>query len=79
LWTVAAPSAPGEPLATLERSLTNETRLAILWTKDVWHRLPVYPYEIGGFEVYDAVLNNGVRTPEDFDRYLSERGLLGRD
>ena len=78
LWTVEAPSGPGELLADLHRRLTDETRLAILWIKDVWHRLPVYPEEVGGFEVYDAVLNHGVRTPEDFDRYLRKRGLPGR-
>ena len=78
LWTVEAPSDPRALLAYLQRRLTDETRLAILWIKDVWHRLPVYPYEVGGFEVYDAVLNHGVRTPEDFDIYLRERGLPGR-
>jgi hypothetical protein len=42
------------------------------------HRLPVYPYEVGGFEVFDAVLEHGVRSPEDFGRYLRERGLSVR-
>jgi hypothetical protein len=79
LWTVAAPTAPGELLAELQQDLTDETRLAILWIKDVWHRLPVYPYEVGGFEVYDAVLHHGVRTPEGFDHFLRQRGLPGRD
>jgi hypothetical protein len=79
LWTVASPRGPGELLAELERRLTDETQLAILWIKDVWHRLPVYPYDVGGFEVYDAVLEHGVRTPDDFDRYLRQRDLPGRD
>jgi hypothetical protein len=79
LWTVASPRGPGELLIELEQRLTDETRLATLWIKDVWHRLPAYPDEIGGFEVYDAVLNHGVRTPDGFDRYLRERGLPGRD
>ena len=79
LWTVEAPAGPGALLADLQRRLTDETRLAILWIKDVWHRLPVYPEEIGGFEVYDAVLNHGVRAPEEFDIYLRQRGLPARD
>jgi hypothetical protein len=79
LWTVASPTDPGELLAELEQTLTDEARLAVLWIKDVWHRLPVYPNEIGGFEIYDAVLHHGVRTPEDFDRYLRQCGLPGRD
>jgi hypothetical protein len=78
LWTVESPSAPGILLAELERRLTDETRLAILWIKDIWRRLPIYPEKVGGFEVYDAVLNHGVCTPEDFDRYLRQRGLPGR-
>jgi hypothetical protein len=78
LWTVASPKDPGELLVELEQRLTEETRLAILWIKDVWHRLPIYPDDIGGYEVYDAVLNHGVRTPEAFDRYLRQHGLPGR-
>ena len=79
LWTVASPSAPGELLAELDQTLTSEMRLAILWIKDIWHQLPVYPYAVSGFEVYDAVLHYGVRTPEAFDHYLHQCGLPGRD
>ena len=61
----------------LTRQLTDETRLAILWIKDVWHRLPTYPDAGGAFDVYEAVLRGGVRTPEQFDVYLRERGLPG--
>jgi hypothetical protein len=77
LWTVQAPRGPGELLAELQRRLTDETRLAILWIKDVWHQLPVYPDAVSGFEVYDAVLNHGVRRPEEFGRFLRQRGLPG--
>ena len=79
LWTSGAPRPHLAELADLQQRLTDETRLAILWIKDVWHRLPVYPYEVGGYEVYDAVLDHGARTPEDFDAYLRERGLPGRE
>jgi hypothetical protein len=78
VWTSDAPRSQLAQLAELERRLTYETKLAILWIKDVWHRLPVYPYEVGGMEVYDAVLDYGARSPDDFDRYLQERGLPGR-
>ena len=78
LWTTDAPRSHLAQLAELERRLTRETRLAILWIKDVWHRLPVYPDEVGGMEVYDAVLEHGARTPDDFDLYLRERGLPAR-
>ncbi len=78
LWASDAPRPHLAQLAELKRRLTPETRLAILWIKDVWHRLPVYPYEVGGYEVYDAVLEHGARSPDDFDRYLRERGLPAR-
>ena len=38
----------------------------------------VSPADVGGYEVYDAVLDHGARTPEDFDAYLRECGLPGR-
>jgi hypothetical protein len=63
----------------LQRELTEETRLAILWIKDIWYRLPAYPYRVGGYEVYDAVLNAGVRTPDEFDAYLIARSLPNRE
>jgi len=60
---------------TLRRRLTDETRGAILWIKDVWHRRPSYPDVVGGVEIYDAVLNHGVRAPAEFAAYLRARGL----
>jgi hypothetical protein len=78
IWTADAPPTFQAELADLRRQLTDEIRLVILWIKDVWYPLASYPEVVGGFEVYDAVLNHGARTPEDFDRYLDERGLPGR-
>jgi len=40
--------------------------------------LPTYPYEVGGTDIYDAVLEYGVRTPDEFDAYLRKRGLPAR-
>ncbi len=59
----------------LREQLTEETRLAILWLKDIWRRSPNYPYEVGGWEIYDAVLNHDVRSPERMRAYLITRGL----
>ena len=53
--------------------LTPETRLAILWLKDLWHATPVYPTEVGSVDIYTAVLDAGVRTPAAFDAYLQAR------
>ena len=77
-WLSDAPRDQIPYIARLREQLTAETRLAILWIKDVWQRLPTYPDEVGGFDVYEAVLRHGVRTPAQFDAYLRERGLPGR-
>lgn len=77
-WLNPAPRTQLAHVATLVRTLTPETRLAILWIKDVWHRLPTYPYTVGGTDVYTAVLDHGVRTPAQFDAYLQAHGLPGR-
>jgi hypothetical protein len=53
----------------LRASITPEERDAVLRIKDVWHKEPSYQ---GGLEVYTAVLEHGVRTPEQFG---ARRGL----
>jgi hypothetical protein len=55
--------------------VTAETRGAILWIKDIWHRRPCYPDVVGGVDIYDAVLNHGVREPAEFAAYLRARGM----
>lgn|SRR5574340_571381 len=62
----------------ISRKLTKETRLAILWIKDVWFRLPTYRHQVYSVDIYDAVLSHGVRTPTEFDEYLIERGKPAR-
>ncbi len=66
LWSPEAPPGPLAHAEELRRRLTPETRLAILWIKDVWHRVSSYPDQVSGMDVYDAVLEHGVRTPEQF-------------
>jgi hypothetical protein len=56
---------------TLRDTVTDEQRRAILRIKDVWHRRPEYPDEISGLEIYTAVLDHGVRTPEEFAAHLA--------
>jgi hypothetical protein len=62
-------------LAQLDR----EKRLCILWLKDIWHRLPAYPYKVGATDIYAAVLDHGVRTPAEFDAFLLARGMPARE
>lgn len=61
--------------AGIASRLTDESRLAILRIKDAWCQRPSYPFVVGGHDVYTAVLEHGVRTPEGFEHYLRERGL----
>lgn len=64
-----------EPLHdAIEQQLTPETRLTILRIKDVWYQLPAYRVEVASTDIYDAVLQHGVRTLTEFDQYLAERG-----
>ncbi len=60
-------------LETLLPRLTPETRLAILRIKDAWHGRPEYRSEIRSYHIYEAVLEHGVRTPDGFQTYLTER------
>jgi hypothetical protein len=60
-------------------TITDEQRLAVLRIKDVWHRLPSYPDQVSGWEIYTAVLRDGVRTPEQFERWLTANGFPGSD
>jgi hypothetical protein len=57
----------------LRERITAEQRLAVLRIKDVWHRRPVYPDEVGGVDIYAAVLDHGVRTPDEFAAWLESR------
>jgi hypothetical protein len=58
----------------LGNSITDEQRAAVLRIKDVWFRRPSYPDEIGGLEIYTAVTEDGVRTPEVFRGWLVDHG-----
>ncbi|HEY6738285.1 MAG TPA: hypothetical protein VI076_05495 [Actinopolymorphaceae bacterium] len=72
-WTDTGPRGGFSDAAALRRRLTDETRLAILWIKDVLHRLDGYLREFAGIDVYEAVLDEGVRTPAEFEVYLTRR------
>jgi hypothetical protein len=59
----------------LRDTITDAQRLAVLRIKDIWRRLPSYPDEVSGWEIYTAVLGEGVRTPEQFARWLAANGF----
>jgi hypothetical protein len=63
----------------LRARLTAEQRAAILTIKSAWHVRPEYPDTVSGLEIYTAVLEGGVRTPEGFGTWLAgqESGRSG--
>jgi hypothetical protein len=56
----------------LRSRLDDETRLAILRLKELWHRRPEYPEIVGGFEICQAVLA-GARTSDELEAFLETR------
>ncbi len=64
---------------SLRERITVEQRSAVLRIKDVWHRLPSYPDHVSGTQIYTAVLDDGVRTPQQFDAWLIDNGYPAHD
>ncbi len=62
-----------EHIVSLPPRLTSESRVAILRIKDVWKDRPGYGSEVRSFDIYEAVLDHGVRTPASFEAYLRAR------
>jgi hypothetical protein len=73
-WLWPEPRGESHAATAIRDRLTGETRVAILWIKDLWHGLAAYPSVVGSVDIYTAVLDHGVRTPGEFDAYLAERG-----
>jgi hypothetical protein len=61
----------------LRARLTAEQRAAILTIKNAWHVRPEYPDAVSGLEIYTAVLDGDVRTPEQFGTWLA-RAEIGQ-
>jgi len=57
----------------VRNSITDEQRAAVLRIKDVWFRLSSYPDQVGGPDIYTAVIEDGVRTPQQFRSWLANR------
>jgi hypothetical protein len=78
-WRPGAPAPDVEYAEMVRRRLTPETRLAILWIKDI-ARTPgaLSPESVRSIDVYEAVLDHGVRTPAAFSAYLAAKGRPGR-
>ena len=58
----------------LPARLTSETRAAILLIKDAWAGRPEYGREVRSWDIYTAVLDDQVRTQDEFASWLRRRG-----
>jgi hypothetical protein len=58
----------------LRERITAEERLAVLRIKDYWHRQAAYPDQVGGLDIYTAVMDDGIRTRAEFAAWLDRRG-----
>jgi hypothetical protein len=58
---------------SLRDSVTADQRSAILRIKDEWCQLPSYPDSVGGIQIYQAVIDDGVRTAPQFATWLAAR------
>jgi len=68
--SAASSTSPTSPVSAVRSGF-------LLRIKDVWHRLPSYPEQVSGWEIYTAVLRDGVRTSEQFGRWLAMNGFPG--
>jgi hypothetical protein len=59
----------------LRETITAEQRTAVLRIKDAWHLRPCYPDQVGGLDIYTAVIDHGVRSPRQFATWLAQREL----
>jgi hypothetical protein len=60
----------------LRERITAEQRSAVLRIKDVWYRRPTYPDQVGGLDIYTAVIDDGVRPPASSLPGLPTAGCL---
>jgi hypothetical protein len=75
IWFVDEPERRPdlEHIRTMPAKLTDEARLRIFAIKDVWPDRPEYGKAVRSFDIYTAVLVDGIGTPEQFDDWLARR------
>ena len=71
IWFVDEPDRQPDManMRWIPTALSSETREAILLIKSVWASRPEYGTSVKSFDIYTAVLKDGVRTRKDFERW----------
>ena len=75
LWFVDDPVRQPDlgHLRTLPERLTDDARLAILQIKTLWSARPQYGASVRSWDIYTAVLDHGVRSTDEFNRWLTSK------
>jgi hypothetical protein len=75
IWFVDEPDRQPDlaHVRDLPARLTEETRAAILLVKDAWAGRPEYGKGVSSWDIYVAVLDDGVRTPVGFEEWTRRR------
>ena len=74
IWFVTEPDRQPDlkHVRDLLPRLTDETRESIVEIKRAWCDRPEYGNAVTSFSIYTAVLDHGVRSTSDFDRYRQD-------
>ncbi len=75
IWFVDEPERQPDlaDLRAMPPQLTPETRIAILQIKDAWADRDEYGRTVRSVDVHRSVLDDGVRTPEQFSQWFARR------
>lgn len=75
IWFVDEPDRQPDlrHLRTMPSQLNAEARDAILLIKSHWASRPEYGKTVTSFDIYEAVLRDGVRTRDQFESWLAQR------
>jgi hypothetical protein len=75
IWFVDEPDRQPDlaHMQWMPAQLSLEARQAILVVKSAWASRPEYGKSVTSFDIYTAVLQHGVRTPEAFETWATDR------
>ncbi len=75
MWFVDEPARQPDlaHLEVLQPRLDDNARRAILAIKDAWAGRPQYRKTVTSYDIYTAVLDDGVRSPSEFEAHLRRR------
>ncbi|MGF7016048.1 hypothetical protein [Ornithinibacillus bavariensis] len=75
IWFVDKPEEQPDlqHIRTLPEQLTPAAIVSILSIKTVWATRPDYGKRVTSFDIYNAVLDNNVHTPDEFKKWLESR------